>query len=321
MSFRWPTIIMLLVAGVVLSIIVAWRCAMFSRPSDSREALSSIEAKSLWIKYINAPIRGKGLQGNRFEGRGITEIDVSYESSESSPIYFMKIFMLVRTGWPLRCLERERHYSVDPDFVSKLNEVAAIALPQKLGPIYWGGRLLPLRVLWVGFIFNTLFYALVSGSFIIALRKLRQRIRLDLKHCPNCNYNLCKSITIDGATCSECSHQIEMKLFEQSRLFLRWWMAPMLLPLIAFFFAWILGLVNWYQLRFYLYWEYPIFEWKVLISLFVTILFVFVIAFSAYPDRSAKQRNFIACAVALILSVIGYLPLLMLVVIYKTWPA
>ena len=146
MPFRWPAIVIILFAGLVLSVIVSWRCAMFSRASDSREALSSNEAQSLWEKYVNAPIRGKGLQGNRFEGSGITEIDVSYESSETSPIFFMKSFMLVRTGWPLRCLERERHYSVDPNYVSTLNEVAALSLPQKLGPIYWGGRLLPLRV-------------------------------------------------------------------------------------------------------------------------------------------------------------------------------
>ena len=41
MSFRWPTIVILFVVGVVLSVVVAWRCAMFSRVVGGPEALSS----------------------------------------------------------------------------------------------------------------------------------------------------------------------------------------------------------------------------------------------------------------------------------------
>ena len=260
------------------------------------------------------------MRGERFEGSGITEIDISYGSSGDSPIYFLKGCILVRTGWPLRCLERERHYSFDPNYVSKLHEVATLILPHKLGPIYWGGRQLPLRVLWLGMILNTLCYAFISGLFIVALQKLRQRIRLDRKCCPQCNYNLCKSITATGAVCPECSQKVSVKLFERPKLFMQWWMVPMSLPSIAFFLAWTVGLVNWHQLRFYMSWEYPVMEYKVLTSLLVGLVFLFIIAFASYPDRYSKQRISIAGAVALILGVLTYLPIYILAVIYETWP-
>lgn len=94
----------------------------------------------------------------------------------------------------------------------------------------------------------------------------------------------------------------------------------MLLPLIAFLLTWIVGLVNWHQLRFYMYWEFPVGEYKTLISLLVGIVFLFIIAFGAYPDRSSKQRITLAGVVALILSVLTYLPIYILAVIYETWP-
>jgi len=320
MSFRWPTIVIILFAGVVLSVAVSWRFAMFSRALVKQEALNSIDAKLLWTKYVNAPIRGKGLEANRFEGSGRTEIALVIESTESIPVYFFDSCVLIRTGWPLRCLARERLSSVDSNNVYNLHEVAALIIPRKLGPVYWGERRLPIRVLWGGMIFNTLFYAFLSGLFIVALRKLRQRIRLDRKYCPQCNYNLCKSITATGAVCPECSHKVSEKLFERPKLILRWWMVPMLLPIIALFLAWTVGIVNWYRLSLYLSWEYPSAGHKVLFSLLVGLSLLFFIAIDVYPDRSSKQRIALAGAVALIFSVLTYLPIYILVIIYETWP-
>jgi len=94
----------------------------------------------------------------------------------------------------------------------------------------------------------------------------------------------------------------------------------MLLPLIALFIAWTVGIVNWYRLRLYLSWEYPLVEYKVLFSLLVGLSFLFINSIDAYDDRSAKQRISIAVAVSLLLSVLTYLPIYILVNIYETWP-
>jgi hypothetical protein len=64
-------------------------------------------------------------------------------------------------------------------------------------------RTLPLRIIPLGFLFNTLFYAGVLWMIFAAPPALRRRRRIRLGLCPKCAYDL-RGMPSDSSTCPEC---------------------------------------------------------------------------------------------------------------------
>ena len=63
-------------------------------------------------------------------------------------------------------------------------------------------RVLPLRPIWRGFVFNTIFYAVILSVLCYAPAKLRRSVRARRGMCPVCAYDLRHA---DHAVCPECS--------------------------------------------------------------------------------------------------------------------
>jgi hypothetical protein len=63
------------------------------------------------------------------------------------------------------------------------------------------GNVLPLAIIWPGFVVNTLFYATVLWLLIPGPFVLRRMIRRRRRRCPKCGYDLRGQL---GAGCPEC---------------------------------------------------------------------------------------------------------------------
>ncbi|MDX2197500.1 MAG: hypothetical protein SF069_00840 [Phycisphaerae bacterium] len=111
----------------------------------------------------------------------------------------------VASGAPLRCAVYSRRIGED----AQGQPVAPFVDAAELGELTLFGIsaicVIPLRVLWLGFLVNVAFWGLVSAAVAYAISALRRRLRIAKNLCPQCGYD------IRGAAsdrCSECGGAI-----------------------------------------------------------------------------------------------------------------
>jgi hypothetical protein len=104
-------------------------------------------------------------------------------------------------GWPMRAGWYESHRSVNNRRVGassgSMSAQVGFGNPAAFSVLF--DRALPTRVLWPGFIINSLLFGLVLWLLLVANPILRQRARLRRGLCPACSYPIGAS-----AICSEC---------------------------------------------------------------------------------------------------------------------
>jgi hypothetical protein len=105
-------------------------------------------------------------------------------------------------GWPLLSMQCRFHSGRNWQRATALSsgiEIASLIAPA--GGIY--RRALPLRPVWPGFIFNTLFYAAICWVMLTASFTMRRRLRRQRGLCSACAYPVGSS-----AVCTECGHAL-----------------------------------------------------------------------------------------------------------------
>ena len=114
-------------------------------------------------------------------------------------------------GWPALSMWYELRLSkinpVRPRMLMEARGGLETPLPLWLDPMVYSSydqpRTLPLRVIWPGFVMNTLFYAVVTWLLIVIPSRLRRWRRLRRGLCPKCAYDL-RGRSTESATCPEC---------------------------------------------------------------------------------------------------------------------
>lgn len=228
-----------LAAGAVVNVVVAAGCALWMPISpqamlvhgdlpDFAVKWTPINWLSLkydpastkqdaWCKILGMERRGTGVRfvevQARFDRRG---------GYHEPPFENFPRFLLLRVGWPSKCLEAASGPEVDPMYcylaaAPPCEFRSAVCLPWQRASVDAAPRFafpninlsnvtrnfIPLSPIWPAMIGNTVVWALILAFFVYAPRRLRAEWRLHHGVCPRCAYPIGVS-----AKCTECGHAL-----------------------------------------------------------------------------------------------------------------
>jgi len=292
-----------LLAGAVVTVAVAWRCAAVS-PLSVPEAIDVNRTADLWDAYVGHPGPSPAIQGYSQHGPGVASVILSSFNPEPFELYLCSV---TRAGWPLRCLEGQSH-SYGKIGTTPLRSVHTVAIWVPPDPYLWGGLALPLSVLLLGFTLNTAFFSVLLSLAALLAARIRRHARLDRGECPRCCYQQTPPYSSDGP-CTECGYCYRRVLHTRPKQILRLWMIPLLVPQLLFVLLWFVGSVNWTVLRIEIRFNEPILTVTSASSVTTAMLWLTVIGYHAYSDRRLRQRQLLSVSVALLTSVTAYIAL------------
>jgi len=224
MKRRISILLILLLAGAVVNVAVAWGCAFWVNPTWNLDPAS---AHIFLPGEVRSVLRIDLVVVTHFEAAIVR--DASFQRRDSSEVTpeqlspdwanlgapspelrtadtperkrLQEARHLLASGWPLRALWAESLgvIVIDEGSRRRLSSQGGyidIRLPD------WPGnhrRVLPLRPIWRGFAINTLFYAALLWLPFV----LRRFVRLKRGLCPACAYPRAES-----DVCSECGHPV-----------------------------------------------------------------------------------------------------------------
>jgi hypothetical protein len=111
----------------------------------------------------------------------------------------------VFAGWPASTVaDIQFHHASAPPQVITVDHASAVRVPELFGSFPSAdGFALPTRILWPGFVINTLFYAVILWLLFAAPFVLRRRRRIKRGRCPKCAYDL-RGRPSHADACPEC---------------------------------------------------------------------------------------------------------------------
>ena len=180
MKRRFVTGVGFLAAGALVNVSVAWGAALLSHSQDSPIAME--RALPSWQRYRNASWPEMPLSCNHYSAFG-QRLIVSGGYNEVG--YFCMVYE-VSCGLPFKSMAYAMtlvHDTAVYGFADDLH------VPWKIRDIWGrGGTHLPARVLWPGFVMNTLFFAGLLWLVFRGPTLLRRRLRIHRGLCPLCAY-------------------------------------------------------------------------------------------------------------------------------------
>lgn len=222
MKRRIALLLMLLIAGTMVNVAVAWACAAWS-PQDRWTSDRPINVPAAWPRYLAAlgwppPDSATAREG---VGPGVTIVEVSGGDPDADwrPSGFgsdkTSVSLEVRGfGIPFRCLQWELHGIRAGSRAKTMADAAARAAGTRTGFDISGLtgatrtgaiRRLPVMPLWAGFLMNTLFYILMTVLLFGAPGTLRRLIRRRRGQCQACGYPIGAS-----PVCTECGAAVSV---------------------------------------------------------------------------------------------------------------
>ena len=195
----------LLLLGLVLNILIAWSCALFSsmEVSGNPQALTT-QVRYKWIDRSPWPHKLRPGRTLRSASFGL-EYDQLHSDSDSPNFWHSALAM--RAGLPLPSLYGELWSNFAPkDGINDREDLLEFVFAYKPPLAEDEGdpnlaRLLPLHPILPGFISNTIFYALLLYCIFIFWISVRQVTALRKDQCPNCKVMLVHEKT---ASCFSC---------------------------------------------------------------------------------------------------------------------
>jgi hypothetical protein len=215
-------IVLWLVLGASVNIAIAWCVTALTAWPGGFASLEWDEEEMKWPRTVperwpppDDLVRYRSLGWSL--DRHVAIVPVGDEGEEGGiPLQYM--IEAVRVGWPFRGLRWERW--VDGEPTQRVSGAAGASPPSrtdKAGPGAWrsgipldwptfgfvpgAGKRLPICPVWVGFITNTLLYAIVLWLLVRIPRVVRVLIRIFRGRCPQCGYDL--RGRLEGG-CPEC---------------------------------------------------------------------------------------------------------------------
>ena len=193
MKPRFLTILLLLVAGAVVNVGVAWLGCRGPVMTPDRWSLRWPDTIRLWKEYAPPHWPAPRRAGTFARGRTTTWSHICIDGDE---LLEFGIVTELQAGWPRRSL------------------CGAFVETMVQPPADWGiwkprGWILPYQPIWSGFAVNTLLYTVaMSLTFgaAIAPFALRRHLRTRRGLCPACGYPVGES-----AVCSECGRAVSSR--------------------------------------------------------------------------------------------------------------
>ncbi len=193
------TLLFLLVIGTVINVAVTWALAIWTGSVTFDAQLTA----SLRRQRFEAEGRSDRLQqegawiDQALRGAGLDLVIVMREQPT-------EIVHLYRAGWPFRAMEGEsRPTTTEYAWAVPLSSVVTLRaeLPSATDKVLTStaARIVPLRPVWLGFLGNTVLYAVVAMGMIGCAWLVRRFLRLRRGLCPKCAYPMGES-----AGCTEC---------------------------------------------------------------------------------------------------------------------
>ena len=300
------TLVMVVVAGALLSVVVAWRCAV-SGGGSGFETLDPADTKKLWGRYVPGRDPTQYLQGTANQGSGISWLVLSQESPTDSEAFEFYVCVVTRAGWPMRCLEGQQHEYMQ-GLQGRGHTVAVWQLPRsEYLPHRWSGQAFPLSPLPIGLLLNTAFFSALTWATVRLGARIQRRTRLDRGECPRCRYHQVPPYSSQPTPCSECGYRYRHAVHARPRQILRLWMVPLVIPQLLLVLLWFLGVVDWPWLRFQFHYAEPLLTVASALSVTIAVVWVTAISHSAYPDRPPFQRRYLSVSLATVISVTAYI--------------
>lgn len=307
-----------LLAGAGVNVLIAFRGGAIRGLPSQEVHLSRAEAEALWHQYVGPIELGGEVQAYRYD-RWIASLTMLHTWESDATGYRYAGCRIFRAGWPMGTAQGEHHetreWSNDPFTPGRTRTRAEgiFTVPRRIGPIR-AGQLIPIRPIWTGMVVNSLFYALALAAASFVVRHTRRRARLGRRLCAECKYDLRGSMTDTGARCPECGSEYPPAQLSVPRSLVRWWMVPLLLPLMAMVAYWGSGMTDWISLRYHFRWVEPIFTPRSFSYVVVLGFFVYQLGLWSYQDRPTGRRHAYAAAVALLLTPTSYASAFILIV-------
>jgi hypothetical protein len=189
--------------GALLTIATAWALILRSFPY---EALAD-EAAIKWIRpappHWPQPLY---LDESRAAGIRLRGQQALYRRADPATLAVYQTWIL-ESGWPMLALSSFQQFETSGPTGSTTEHSTGVARGIPIGA--WRSEAargsilsfgyLPVAILPLGFLINTLFYTAITGGAHTAFVAVRRRRRSRRGHCPTCNYDLATL-----PTCPEC---------------------------------------------------------------------------------------------------------------------
>ena len=192
-------LVLLLVAGAIFNVAVAWGFAMASDPQH----VTTISDTGAWtVMRMDGP--GSSMFAAMIQLRSSPPINVddplipAWSRVRHLPAYVegdpMPMVQDIALGWPALAM----WYSID---AQRNWQTGSIVSHTPSGLL--DGLGLPLRRVWPGFAINTVFYAVILWLLFASLWALRRRLRVKRGLCLKCAYDL-RGRAPKSEVCPEC---------------------------------------------------------------------------------------------------------------------
>lgn len=201
-----------LAIGVVISVVLAWACAL-RRARDFSVFFSTGRAAAKGWPARVPPAWGLPNTWNERHSFGYTGLWVLHTYTGFGTI--KTEVQLETSGWPLRCLRATVLYPSDEydertelgrvsdftfNFISWRGGIERVTL---LPPASSRTHYLPLEPLWPGLAVDSALYGALVGTAVLGAAAVRRRLRVRARLCANCGYP-----TGSSAVCSECGRPV-----------------------------------------------------------------------------------------------------------------
>ncbi len=228
MRLRLLTIVLLLLAGAVVNVAVAWVCSAVVKPATKSirfivERVDSPAIRDFWLVREAAGVGVRYVAYTRtyavgwVRGSFVLEVedDLRHHPSwapwppDPRPVLY-ETALFVAAGWPFgtvvaNCSEYDFRW-IEPRAIAARARPArvgqwrrAVVLQKQNGP--FTARVLPFGFIWPGFAGNTLLYSIMLWLLIAGPLALRHLIRRRRGLCAACGYDLRHG---EHKACPEC---------------------------------------------------------------------------------------------------------------------
>ena len=199
---KHPVVLLLcaLAVGSLLTIAVAWALPlMIGLPVDLLgDPMDQIEAQRLWDRYIRADWPKSPEEAWVFS---IGNMTIRSVQARSPTLIVVSEGMF---GWPAHSLTFDFWATLkDGGHYLKVLPADLVVRPLLRDP----GMVLPVGILWLGFLMDTLFYGLVVALLFRAGISIHRLSRLKRNLCPTCAYPMKGSVI-----CSECGRKLPRRV-------------------------------------------------------------------------------------------------------------
>ncbi|HWB19252.1 MAG TPA: hypothetical protein VG711_03045 [Phycisphaerales bacterium] len=212
---------LLLIIGAIINIAVAWGFCAFGEMGLLSEYYSTSDEELSWLAGAGLQYgmdrEAQFIQNSTYLQMTATGMQIKWVKLTYVPDTFINMGPLpsnflglrLQVGWPIYSLSGVKLNLKDtPSFLLTQNglphdqdykNVGIIDLPGK-----FTGRMLPWHPIYLGFIVNTLFYALIVWLMIYVPRSMFRERRWRRGLCPDCGYPIGSS-----PTCTECGFTLK----------------------------------------------------------------------------------------------------------------